>query len=362
MAIPSGLQVQSGDRVVLDLQSLEIEIPAEGCYDDLMTWIWETQQDKICRSLSLQVVRVEKEPKAEAAAPSTSNSHTQSEDPQRTLDAITHVQKRLLDNERPRLVYGYLLEALLDFTGSAFGFIAEIKVNENNQQQFVNARACTNLSWNDEVNRSYEDAIETGIEAHNLESLFGSVLTTGEPVISNDPANDPRSCGGVPEGHVPLEAYLGIPMFKNGKVVGLLSLANKKGGYHQADIDALQPFTMTISLLLQVYLQMEQHEQLINTLEERVRERTHKLTEANSRLEQANRRVVAASEAQLHHFACVSHEIRTPLVCHEAPIILPTNPCPSNHVSSFAYRIVLSVFRVYFKKRLRMLCKKNHCA
>lgn len=296
MAIPSS---QPGDRFIVGLQGLEIEVPLGGCPDDIMPWIWANYRDQIRRSLSLKkVTHSEKEPRRDDTDSAA--------DPKRSLDAITQVQKRLLDNERPRLVYGLMLEALLDFTGSAFGFIAEIKVNPDNQQRFVNARACTNISWSDEVNRSYEDSIETGIQAHNLDSLFGSALTTEKPVISNDPASDPRSCG-VPPGHIPLKAYLGIPLFKNEKMVGLLSLANKNGGYCEDDIVALQPFIATISLLLRVYLQMEQHEQLINTLEERVRERTHKLTEAN-------RRVVAASEAQLHHFACVSHEIRTPLV------------------------------------------------
>jgi signal transduction histidine kinase/CheY-like chemotaxis protein len=50
-------------------------------------------------------------------------------------------------------------------------------------------------------------------------------------------------------------------------------------------------------------------------LEQMVRERTKKLQETNRCLEEANRRVVRASAAQLEHFACMSHEIRTPLNC-----------------------------------------------
>jgi len=49
-------------------------------------------------------------------------------------------------------------------------------------------------------------------------------------------------------------------------------------------------------------------------LEKRVKERTLELETANTKLEEANHRVVRASEAQLQHFACMSHEIRTPLV------------------------------------------------
>lgn len=49
-------------------------------------------------------------------------------------------------------------------------------------------------------------------------------------------------------------------------------------------------------------------------LEDMVKKRTHELETTNTKLEEANREVVRASEARLRHFACMSHEIRTPLV------------------------------------------------
>ena len=58
-----------------------------------------------------------------------------------------------------------------------------------------------------------------------------------------------------------------------------------------------------------------QNSENVSLLEQMVRERTHKLEETNTRLAEANRRVLRASAAQLEHFACMSHEIRTPLNC-----------------------------------------------
>lgn len=53
----------------------------------------------------------------------------------------------------------------------------------------------------------------------------------------------------------------------------------------------------------------------IEMLEKMVKERTKELEDSNRRLEVANRKVTAASAAQLQHFAQISHEIRTPLNC-----------------------------------------------
>lgn len=57
-----------------------------------------------------------------------------------------------------------------------------------------------------------------GVKFYSYHSLYGSVMTTGKPVIDNDAPNDPRAKG-VPEGHPPLNAFLGIPFFKSGGVL-----------------------------------------------------------------------------------------------------------------------------------------------
>ena len=99
------------------------------------------------------------------------------------------------------------------------------------------------------------------------------------------------------------------------EVIGNICIANKSGGFTTQDLKVLEPFTVTGSNLIQAYWQVEKNRMLIQTLEEKVKERTHKLELANKFLEEANERVVKASAAQLQHFACMSHEIRTPLNC-----------------------------------------------
>jgi len=90
----------------------------------------------------------------------------------------------------------------------------------------------------------------------------------------------------------------------------MVGIANKPGGYTEEDVEFLEPFVVTCSNLIRAYHAIQENKRLINNLEEKVAERTVELSQANDRLEAANRRVVAASAAQLTHFACMSHEIR----------------------------------------------------
>jgi signal transduction histidine kinase/ActR/RegA family two-component response regulator len=161
-----------------------------------------------------------------------------------------------------------------------------------------------------------------------MNSLFGHVILNKDTLIANDPKSHPSSCG-IPDGHPPLNHFLGIPFFEQGekKMNGMVGIANKPGGYTQEDVDFLEPFVVTCSNLIQAYAAVQENKRLINTLEENVEQRTNELQLANQRLAEANRAIVQASAAQLEHFACMSHEIRTPLNCiiGMSSILIETN-------------------------------------
>ena len=217
------------------------------------------------------------------------------------LDCIASVQRQFFQSERPNVVFGLLLETLLELTESEYGFIGEIKY-EDDGTMFLHAHAFTNIAWNQATLKVYEDNRETGLKFYNLKSLFGTVMTTGEPLIANDPAIHPKRTG-IPEGHPPLRHFLGIPFFKTGgEINGMVGISNKPGGYSAADIDLLEPLTVTCSNLIQAYVQKNDNQWLINNLENSVRVRTQELELANVNLEEANRKVKHAALMQLQHF------------------------------------------------------------
>lgn len=166
------------------------------------------------------------------------------------LVAINQVQQTFLSGEYDaEALFNHLLETLLTLTESEYGFIGRILYREENTP-YLKVITLTNIAWNEETHKLYESHKESGLEFHNLQTLFGKVITTQEVVISNAPLMDIRS-GGLPEGHPAMHAFLGIPLkFKN-QLTGLIGIANRPQGYDKDLVDFLNPFSTTCTLLIQ---------------------------------------------------------------------------------------------------------------
>ena len=72
-----------------------------------------------------------------------------------------------------------------------------------------------------------------------MHGLYGRVISDGRGLFTNDPANHPDSIG-LPENHPPLTSFLGVPLIREGKVIGMLAVGNREGGYTQAEQDTLE--------------------------------------------------------------------------------------------------------------------------
>ncbi|HRE91037.1 MAG TPA: GAF domain-containing protein, partial [Myxococcota bacterium] len=164
------------------------------------------------------------------------------------LVAVARIQDTFFARADPRAAFDELLDELLQLTGSEYGFIGEVHLDDSGQP-YLKTQAITNIAWNEETRAFYEQNVPFGLEFRNLESLFGQAIKTRELVISNDPANDPRRAG-VPPGHPPLLAFAGIPFLQAGRLVGMAGLANRAGGYDHALIERLQPVFDTVRTLL----------------------------------------------------------------------------------------------------------------
>jgi PAS domain S-box-containing protein len=168
---------------------------------------------------------------------------------QAMLGAIAATQANVLSGKAGSQPFDELLETYLVVTGSEYGFIGAVHIDENSQPYLL-THAITNIAWDATTKAFFDAHVDSGLEFRNLDTLFGAVMRTGEVLLTNDPAAHPAS-GGLPEGHPPMTAFLGLPLHADGNVVGMVGLANRPDGYDQDLVDKIVPMTNTAVSLLQ---------------------------------------------------------------------------------------------------------------
>jgi PAS domain S-box-containing protein len=157
------------------------------------------------------------------------------------LDAVRLIQSSYIGGADPKLACAQMLATLLEVTESAYGFVGEIRHGPGGEP-YLKAHAITNIAWNETTRRLYDENAAKGLEFHNLSTLFGAAITSGKPVIANDPKNDPRR-GGLAHGHPPLNAFLAVPLYSGQDMVGLMGIANRPGGYDDEIVEFLEPLS-----------------------------------------------------------------------------------------------------------------------
>jgi PAS domain S-box-containing protein len=208
------------------------------------------------------------------------------------FEAISQAQASFISSDT---VAGFdiLLAALLRLTESEYGFIGEVFF-EVDGTPYLKTHAITNIAWDEETRAFYEENARSGLEFRALENLFGTVITTGETVISNAPGEDARA-GGLPVGHPPLESFLGLPFKEGDQLLGMAGVANRRGGYDENLTELLEPLLATCANLIAA---------------RRGREARSTASLAAARAATAAK---AADQAKSEFVAVVSHELRTPV-------------------------------------------------
>jgi PAS domain S-box-containing protein len=159
------------------------------------------------------------------------------------LTAIVEAHTEFVDQAEPIKLFDQFLKVLLSLMNSEYGFIGEV-LQTSEGQPYLKTFAMTNIAWNAETHKLYDENAQDGLEFTNLNTLFGSTIVNKEAVIANAPSTDARS-GGLPQGHPPLSAFLGAPIISRGEVVGMVGVANCPKGYSEKDVEFLEPLLLT---------------------------------------------------------------------------------------------------------------------
>jgi len=164
------------------------------------------------------------------------------------LRSIREAQSLYIEGTDPKQVFSRLLDVLVSMTQSQYGFLDEV-VNDDQGNSYKRSLALSNIAWDEGSRRLYEQLGGSNMEFRNLQNLAGAPALTRRLVIANDAPHDPRS-GGLPEGHPPLNSFMGIPMYYGGELVGVAGVANRPGGYDKRLAEVLEPFVMTCASII----------------------------------------------------------------------------------------------------------------
>jgi GAF domain-containing protein len=126
-----------------------------------------------------------------------------------------------------------------------------------------------------------------------VHGLYGSVINSEKGFFTNDPQSHPYSIG-VPHGHPPLTSFLGVPLSLDGKMMGMLGVANREGGYsreQQEDLETIAPAMVQAlqrkrseEALLVAYQKVQEQSEELQVSNEELRVQSDELREANTLL------------------------------------------------------------------------------
>ena len=174
-----------------------------------------------------------------------------SREAEKIINTIACVNRDYLNGVSTRTLVSDFLRAFISITNSQFGFIAEV-IKDKHQQPYLKHIAIADLSKDAKIEKYFLSNLKQEPDFNTLNTLFGSVIRTGEVLIAND-TQPPRRSDASRSGHPLLQQFAGFPLFREGEIIGMVGLANRSSGYEQQMLKFIEPLLDNCSLIVKAY-------------------------------------------------------------------------------------------------------------
>jgi PAS domain S-box-containing protein len=217
-----------------------------------------------------------------------------------TLEGVNAVLEAALTCHTEQDLGGACLGIAQRLTNSPFGFIGDIDA------EGLHDVAIINPGW-DACQVIDGGGHRIDPRTFRVHGIYGRVILDGRGLFTNDPDVHPDRVG-LPAGHPPLTAFLGVPLLRDGRPVGMVGVGNRPGGYSAADRQTLESLSPAI---VEAFMRQRAEQALQEAnlaLERRVAERTSELAERATQLRALAGELTLAEQRERRRIAKVAHD------------------------------------------------------
>ncbi len=155
----------------------------------------------------------------------------------RIVNAVNQILDEAIHSADDEQLGRACLKIIGMITGSQYGFIGEIGADG-----LIHHLAIDDPGW-EACSMIEQNGRPQPMSNYKIQGIYEQVLSSGRSLIANDLATHPQRIS-LPGGHPPITSFLGVPLWRQSKIIGILALANRPAGYgleEQETMEALAP-------------------------------------------------------------------------------------------------------------------------
>ncbi|MGE0003729.1 MAG: PAS domain S-box protein [Candidatus Izemoplasmatales bacterium] len=140
------------------------------------------------------------------------------------------VAEKMLEDYRPKEdLVREALDVCLEITQSQYGFVS---FYHEERQEF------TLMCWDNATTRDCQSFDRLPESELQKAGIWSEVVRTKKPLILNEFQHPDSRKKGYPEGHIPIQRFMSIPVSDRDHIVAIIGLANKEHPYNQDDAES----------------------------------------------------------------------------------------------------------------------------